>query len=76
MLQNILNNKKTGALILGGLAAFAYYKYSKLSPEEKTKLTNTIKEKGKGLMDQFMPGGMKNAFSGGDNNGSSFNQGM
>jgi len=75
MLHNILNNKKTGALILGGLAAFAYYKYSKMTPEEKSKLTNTIKEKGKGLMDQFMPGGMKNAFTG-FNSGGSSNQGI
>ncbi|CAN5425387.1 hypothetical protein BH10BAC2_BH10BAC2_18950 [soil metagenome] len=28
-------NIKLGALIVGGLAAFAYYNYSKLSPKEK-----------------------------------------
>ena len=67
MLQHLLNNKKTSALILGGLAAFAYYKYSKLSPEDKTKLTNTLKEKGKSLVDQFMPG-MKNVFAGSSDN--------
>ena len=62
MLQQLLN-KKSGALVLAGLAAFAYYKYSKMSAAEKANLTDTIKEKGKNLWGQVMPGEMKNAFA-------------
>jgi hypothetical protein len=40
--------KKSLALILGALAAFGLYKYSKLSPEEK----NNLKAKGKDLLDK------------------------
>lgn len=60
MLQNLMNNRKTSGLILGGLAAYAFYRYSKMTPEQKSKLTDTLKEKGRSLMDQFMPGGLKN----------------
>ena len=51
-----------GSLLLAGLAAFAYYKYSKLSPNEKSNLVATIKEKGKKLYDQYFPGQLKNFF--------------
>ncbi len=34
-------------LLLAGLAAFAYYKYSKMSPEQKKNLFSGIREKGK-----------------------------
>ncbi len=60
MLQNLLNNRKTSGLILGGLAAYAFYRYSKMTPEQKSKLTDTIKEKATSLFDQFIPGGLKN----------------
>lgn len=51
-----------GSLLLAGLAAFAYYKYSKLSPEKKNDLTGTIKEKGKQLYDKYVPDELKNIF--------------
>lgn len=52
----MLQNKK--GLLLAGLAAFAYYKYSKMTPEAKKKIVDTIKDKA----DQFLPGGLKNLF--------------
>ncbi len=64
MLQNFLNNKKSSGLILAGLAAFAYYKYSKMSAEEKSKLAKTIREKGGSLLQQIMPGGLKSRTEG------------
>ena len=54
-------NKK--GLLLAGLAAFAYYKYSKLSPEQKKNLFSDIKEKGKKLMDEYLPSNVRNQFS-------------
>ena len=51
-----------GSLLLAGLAAFAYYKYSKLSPDEKRNLFGSIKEKGKKLYDQYLPDELKNFF--------------
>lgn len=57
-----LKKKSAAPLLLAGLAAFAYYKYSKLSPEEKKDLKGTIKEKGKKIYDKYMPGGVKRRF--------------
>lgn len=71
MLQN---KKTTGPLLLAGLAAFAYYKYSKMSEEEKQNLVSTLKEQGKKLYDQYAPEELKNIFAnkgnttGGNNN--------
>jgi len=42
----------TGGLLLAGLAAFAYYKYSKLSTQEKQDLVSNLKERGKKLFGQ------------------------
>ncbi len=58
----IQNKLPAGSLLLAGLAAFAYYKYSKLSPEDKSNLVATIKEKGKKLYDQYLPDRLKNFF--------------
>jgi hypothetical protein len=40
-------------LILAGLAAYAYYRYKKMSPEEKTNITNKVKETGSKLSEQL-----------------------
>ena len=53
-------NTKLPGLIIAGLAAYAYYKYSKMSAEEKKSMVNNLKEKGKKLYDQYMPGSVKN----------------
>ncbi len=49
-----------GGLLLAGLAAFAYYKYSKMSEEQKRNLVSGLKEKGKKLYDEYMPTEIKN----------------
>lgn len=51
-----------GSLLLAGLAAFAYYKYSKLSSDQRSNLAGTIKEKGKKLFDQYAPDELKKYF--------------
>ena len=48
-------NIKLGALIVGGLAAYAYYKYNKLSPKEKKDIVDNLKQKGKKLYDEYVP---------------------
>lgn len=46
-----------GGLLLAGLAAYGYYKYSKLTEQEKKDLVN----KGKKFVDDNL-GGLRNAF--------------
>jgi len=60
MLQNRRSN--SGSLLLAGLAAFAYYKYSKMSPAERSNLFETLKAKGKKLVDDFVPAEIKEKF--------------
>lgn len=60
MLQNKKNSK---GLLLAGLAAFAYYKYSKMSAEEKQNIVSTLKDQGKKLYDQYVPEEVKNVFA-------------
>ncbi|HEX2534314.1 MAG TPA: hypothetical protein VHK69_11300 [Chitinophagaceae bacterium] len=50
-----------GTLLLAGAAAFAYYKYSKMSPDQKNKLMGDLKNTGKKVYDQ-VPGNIKNMF--------------
>jgi hypothetical protein len=52
-----------GGVILAAIAAFAYYKYSKLSEEQKRDLVNNLKQKGQKLYDQYIPQNLKNNFS-------------
>ena len=42
-------------LALAGLAAFAAYKYSKMTADQKRDLANNLKEKGRQIFGQFMP---------------------
>lgn len=60
----IMNNKKTSAIVLAGVAAFAYYKYSKMNPAEKEKMKKLVKEKGGDLLASMLPFGLKNVFTG------------
>lgn len=60
--------QKTGALILAGLAAFALYRISKMSAEDKTRLADNIKDKGRQLMDHLNPRNMKQKFASAANN--------
>ncbi len=59
----IRNKIPSGGLILAGLAAYAYYKYSKMSEEEKRKLADNLKEQGKKFYDQYVPENIKNMFT-------------
>ena len=61
----MIQNKKlpTGGLLLAGIAAFAYYKYSKMSTVEKENLVSDLKAKGQKLYDEYMPEQYKSMFS-------------
>lgn len=52
-----------GALLGAGLAAFAYYKYSKLTEEQKQNLTGDLKDKAQKLYDQYAPPELKDLFA-------------
>lgn len=58
------NKKSSASLILTGLAAFALYKYSKLSADQKKNIGGTIKEKGEKIYDKYMPQKVKDLFNG------------
>lgn len=60
--------QKTGALIIAGLAAFAVYRISKLSAEDKSKLADNIKDKGRQLIDNLNPKNIKEKLSNTANN--------
>jgi hypothetical protein len=63
----MINNKRmpggAGTLLAAGLAAFAYYKYSKMSDEQKQNLVGDLKEKAQNLYDQYMPAEIKDFFA-------------
>ena len=42
----------TGSLLLAGIAAFAYYKYSQMSEQQRKDLVNNWKQKGQKLYDE------------------------
>ena len=66
----MFGNKK--GLLLAGIAAYAYYKYNKMSPDEKEKL----KQKGKKLYDDYVPNEIKNMFGKkGETTGSNYSEG-
>ena len=52
------NKRSAGALLLAVLAAFAYYKYSKMNEDQK----RDLKQKGRKLVDQLNPKNLKNTF--------------
>jgi hypothetical protein len=47
-----VNNKHLATILLGAAAAFGAYKYSKLTEEEKQKLTDSLKDKFHKLKDE------------------------
>lgn len=53
--------RKGGALplLLAGLAAWGYYKYSKMSEDQKRNLVGDLKEKGKRFYDENIPQNVK-----------------
>lgn len=61
--------KKGGTipLLLAGLAAWGYYKYSKMSEAEKKNLVNGWKEKGQKFYDENIPQNVKDMIAKKDN---------
>ncbi|MBC8034018.1 MAG: hypothetical protein H7Y03_07735 [Chitinophagaceae bacterium] len=51
----MLLSKTTGFLAVAGLAAWAYYKYNKMSADEKERMFADLKEKGTKWMDEISP---------------------
>jgi hypothetical protein len=49
------NNRSVKPLVLAGLAAAAYYAYSKMSAEQKENIMGSIKKQGKDLLGKFWP---------------------
>ena len=47
--------KISDVLVIAGLAAFAYYKYSKMSTEEKNKIVEDLRETGKNIIHELIP---------------------
>ena len=54
--------RPTLPLLLAGLAAYGYYRYSKMSADEKEKLVGGLKEKGKKFYDEKVPQNVKDLF--------------
>jgi len=52
-----------GTLILAGFAAFVYYRYSRLSEEQKNDLVATLREEGKKFYELLIPACIKNFFT-------------
>lgn len=57
------NSKSSASLLLAGLAAFAIYKYKKMTPEKKVEL----KVKGKELLHKYVPDPVRNFFNNKEN---------
>jgi len=49
-----------GGIILAAIAAFVYYRYSKLSEDKKRDLLKNLKQKGQKLYDEYIPASLKN----------------
>jgi hypothetical protein len=49
----------TEVLVVAGLAAFAYWRYSKLTAHEKEKIHDDIKEIGEKIVKELLPQGIK-----------------
>ncbi len=53
------NEKISEALIVAGLIAFAYYKFSKMTASEKQKVFSDVKEIGEKVIKDLVPAGVK-----------------
>lgn len=51
-------------LVVAGLAAFGYYRYSKMTASEKEKLQSDIKEIGEKVIKELIPEGIKSLLPG------------
>jgi hypothetical protein len=55
------NKNAVKPLVLAGLAAAAYYAYTKMTPEQKENIFGSIRKQGKDLLGKFWPSGMDSA---------------
>jgi hypothetical protein len=62
-MSNIKFGAGIGAALLAGAAGYAFYKYTKMSAEQKRNLVDGLKEKGKKFYDDNIPSGLKNIFA-------------
>ena len=53
------NKSAVKPLVLAGLAAAAYYAYTKMTPEQKENIFGSIKKQGKDLLGKLWPSGME-----------------
>lgn len=53
----MIRNRSMKPLVLAGLAAAAYYAYSKMTPEQKENMFGSIKKQGKDLLGKLWPAG-------------------
>ena len=61
------NKNAVKPLVLAGLAAAAYYAYTKMTPEQKENIFGSIRKQGKDLLGKFWPSGMDSANQQGNN---------
>jgi hypothetical protein len=54
-------------LVLAGLAAAAYYAYTKMTPEQKENIFGSIKKQGQDLLGKLWPSGMETMNQGSGN---------
>ena len=57
-----VNTNSMKKLLLAGLAAYAYHRYTKMSPAEKTNITNKVKETGR-KFSEGLPSQLKDLFA-------------
>jgi hypothetical protein len=50
---------KLALIIAGAVGGYLYYKYSKMSADERRDMMNKVKEKGKKLYDDYVPDNLK-----------------
>lgn len=51
-------------IVIAGVAAFLYYKYSKMTEQEKQKIQDDIKEIGERVIKELIPEGIKSFLPG------------
>jgi hypothetical protein len=51
----MLHYGKAASILLAGVAAYAAYRFSRMSPEQKKDLTDNLKNQGKKILGKFMP---------------------
>ena len=51
----MIRNRSVKPIVLAGLAAAAYYAYTKMTPEQKENMFGSIKKTGKDLLGKLWP---------------------